>query len=59
MERAPLRRVDVFAVNLHNFLRLFQLVVKIVVNLGKYLLVCAIRYIIDGRQKGKRRLVSS
>lgn len=59
MERAPLRRVDVFAVNLHNFLRLFQLVVKIVVNLGKYLLVCAIGYIIDGRQKGKRRLVSS
>lgn len=52
-------RVDVFAVNLHNFLRLFQLVVKIVVNLGKYLLVCAIGYIIDGRQKGKRRLVSS
>lgn len=49
MERAPLRRVDVFAVNLHNFLRLFQLVVKIVVNLGKYLLVCAIGYIIDGR----------
>lgn len=59
MERAPLRRVDVFAVNLHNFLRLFQLVAKIVVNLGKYLLVCAIGYIIDGRQKGKRRLVSS